>query len=112
MATPEKINEGEFTSKVLQAKGLVLVDFYADWCGPCRMVAPILEDLAKEYDGRLTVKKVDVDHAQLVAGSYGVQSIPTLIFFQDGKPVHKVVGAKPKPALKADVERVLAAPVA
>ncbi len=112
MATPTKVQEGEFSTKVLKAEGTVLVDFYADWCGPCKMIAPILEELAAEYAGRLTVMKVDVDHAQSVAGNYGIQSIPTLMFFRDGKPVHKVVGAKPKALLKADIEKALAAPVA
>jgi thioredoxin len=112
MATPTKVNEGEFSTKVLQAEGTVLVDFYADWCGPCKIIEPILEDLATEYQGRLSVMRVDVDDAQTIAGSYGVQSIPTLMFFRAGKPVHRVVGAKPKALLKADVEKALAAPVA
>jgi thioredoxin 1 len=112
MATPTKVSESEFSTKVLQAEGTVLVDFYADWCGPCKMIAPIREELANEYDGRLSVMKVDVDNAQMVAGNYGVQSIPTLMFFRDGQPVHKVVGAKPKALLKADVEKALAVQVA
>jgi thioredoxin 1 len=112
MAHPAKISAEEFGTKVLEAKGTILVDFYADWCGPCKMVSPILEELAGEYGDRLTVVKVDVDHAQRVAGEYGVQSIPTLIFFRDGKPAHKIVGALPKPALRAQVEKVLSAPVA
>jgi thioredoxin 1 len=112
MAHPAKISEADFGDKVLKGKGTVLVDFYADWCGPCKMIAPMLEELAGEYGDRLTVVKVDVDHAQTIAGQYGIQSIPTLMFFQDGKPAHKVVGALPKPALRAQVEKVLAAAAA
>jgi thioredoxin 1 len=105
------VSEAEFGESVLNSKGTVLVDFYADWCGPCKMIAPALEELAVEYKDRLTIVKVDVDHAQAVAGQYGIQSIPTMIFFQDGKPAHKIVGALPKPALRAQVEKVLSASV-
>lgn len=112
MAKPAHVSEAEFSETVLNSKGTVLVDFYADWCGPCKMIAPVLEELADDYADRLTVVKVDVDHAQTIAGQYGIQSIPTIIFFQDGKPAHKIVGALPKPALRAQVEKVLSAPVA
>jgi thioredoxin 1 len=107
-----KVTESEFATKVLEGEGTYLVDFYADWCGPCKMIAPSLEELATEYAGRLTLVKVDVDQAQTLAGAYGIQSIPTLIFFRDGKPAHKIVGALPKPAIKAQIEKVLATPVA
>jgi thioredoxin 1 len=112
MAKPAKISEAEFNETVLNSKGTVLVDFYADWCGPCKMIAPILEEVANDYAGRLTVVKVDVDNAQNVAAQYGIQSIPTLMFFRDGKPAHKIVGALAKPALRAQVEKVLATAVA
>jgi thioredoxin 1 len=111
MAHPAKITEAEFGEKVLKGKGTVLVDFYADWCGPCKMIAPILEELAGEYGERLTIVKVDADTAPEITGQYGIQSLPTLLFFQGGKPTHKVVGALPRPALRAQVEKVLAAPV-
>jgi thioredoxin 1 len=112
MAKPAKISEAEFSDKVLKHQGTVLVDFYADWCGPCKMIAPTLEELATDFADRLTVVKVDVDDALSIASEYGIQSIPTLMFFQDGKPAHKIVGALAKPALRAQVEKVLAAPVA
>jgi thioredoxin len=112
MAHPAMINEAEFGDKVLKGKGTILVDFYADWCAPCRMIAPILEELAGEYAGSLTVVKIDADASLNVAGQYGIQSLPTLLFFQDGKPAHKIVGALPKAALRAQVQKVLAAAVA
>lgn len=88
--------------------GLVLVDFYADWCGPCRIVGPILEDLAGEMQGKLTLAKVDVDASPLWAGKFGVMSIPTLLLFKDGKPVDMVVGAMPKQELRGWLEEHLA----
>ena len=107
MAKPTMVSEAEFGSKVLEAAGPVLVDFYADWCGPCKMIAPALEELAGEYEGKLTVYKLDIDEAQQTAGRYGVMSIPTLMFFQNGKPIHKIIGAKPKAAMKAEIEKAI-----
>jgi thioredoxin 1 len=88
--------------------GLVLVDFYADWCGPCRIVGPILEQLAGEMQGQLTVAKLDVDANPRTAMKFGVMSIPTLILFKDGKPVDMVVGAAPKMELQRWVQEHLA----
>ncbi len=95
-----EINDAQFQKEVLESDLPVLVDFWAPWCGPCRMLAPILEDIAREYHGKLKVVKINVDENQAVAGSYGIMSIPTLICFKDGKMVGKVVGALPKEALK------------
>lgn len=81
--------------KILQAGGPVLCDFWATWCGPCRMVGPVIEQLAQEYDGRATVVKVDVDQNQDLAAQYNVMSIPTVFLFKDGKPVDSKVGAFP-----------------
>lgn len=111
MAQLPMVSEAEFGAQVLRAPGTVLVDFYADWCGPCKMIAPALEELATEYAGRLSVVKLDIDQAQETASTYGVMSIPTLMFFKDGKPLHKIVGAKPKAALRADIETALGAAV-
>jgi len=99
-----------FDREVLEAKGLVLVDFWATWCPPCRRLAPTLDALAADYDGRLTVAKVDVDENPELAQRYGVQSIPTLILFRDGRPVDKRLGALPKDDLRDFVDARLAEP--
>ena len=81
--------------KALAQKGLLMVDFWADWCGPCKMLAPLIESLDKEYEGRVTVGKVNVDDEQELAIRYGVMSIPTVIFFKDGKEIDRKVGVMP-----------------
>lgn len=97
----EIISSAEFQSKVLQATEPVLVDFFATWCGPCKMLAPTLDAVAAEVAGRAKVYKVDVDQSPDVAAQYGVMSVPTLILFKGGQPVKQTVGAQPKPALLA-----------
>ena len=92
----EITNEQQFSEKVLSSNKLVLVDFFATWCGPCHMIAPILEQVSKESDGNYEVYKVDVDQNENLARTYGVMSIPTMIIFKDGKPVDKVIGFRPK----------------
>jgi thioredoxin 1 len=110
------VTGAEFEREVLQAEGLVLVDFWASWCPPCRRLAPTLDALAGEYEGRLTVAKVDVDESPELAQRFGIQSIPTLILFRDGRPVDKRLGALPKDELQGFVDAGLAvaapAPVA
>jgi thioredoxin 1 len=96
-----------FEAEVIQSKVPVLVDFWAAWCGPCRAIAPSLEEIATEYQGRIKVAKVDVDENMEVSARYGVQSIPTLILFKDGDAVERLVGAYPKPAILAKVQRHL-----
>ncbi len=107
MAKPQAVTDAEFTEEVLNSDLPVLVDFWADWCGPCKMVAPVVEELANDYDGKLKVMKVDVDSSPLTAGTYGIRSIPTLLIFKDGKPVQQVVGAVPKQMLQEKIDLVV-----
>ena len=98
-------NTAEFDS--IKDNGVVLVDFYADWCGPCKMISPILEELAKEYDGKATIVKVNVDEHGDIAGRYGVMSIPNLVLFKNGEVVKQVVGFQPKNQLEALLNSVI-----
>lgn len=108
MAHPDilTLTDEDFDTQVKERR-LVLVDFWAEWCGPCRMIAPTLEELATEYKGRVTVGKVNVDENRKVATKFGVRSIPTLLFFRDGARVDQVVGAHPKTAIKAKIDQLL-----
>ena len=97
----------DFEDEVLKNEKPVLVDFWATWCGPCRMIAPIIDQLANEYDGRAVVGKVDVDEEPELARRYGVMSIPTLVVIKNGEVVNKVIGAVPKPKLAAMLDEAL-----
>ncbi|MGI6559271.1 MAG: thioredoxin [Limnochordia bacterium] len=101
------LTSGNFQAEVLDSKMPVLVDFWADWCGPCRQIAPVIDEIAKEYEGRMKVGKVNVDQEQDLAVRYGVMSIPTLVLFQNGQAVERLVGAMPKDALKRKLEGLL-----
>ena len=107
MGEPIEVSENTWEDEVLNSELPVLVDFWAEWCGPCKMIAPALHDLALEYDGKLNVAKLDVDSAPNIAMKYRVSSIPALIFFKDGQPVDQVIGAVPKGALKKKIDAVL-----
>ena len=102
-----EVNESNFDQTVLQAKTPVLVDFWAPWCRPCLMVAPILDELAKEYNGRITIARMNVDQSPIIASRYGIMAIPTMFIFKEGKPVSNIVGFKPKPQLKQSLDAVL-----
>ena len=108
MAEPIEVTENNWDEQVLNSDVPVLVDFWAEWCGPCKIIAPSVHDVAVEYDGQLNVGKLDVDSSPEIAMKYGVRSIPALIFFKGGKPVDQIVGAVPKGVLKSKVDSVLA----
>ena len=95
------INRDNFESEVLKSEGFVLVDFFADWCGPCKMLAPVLNEIAEENEGTVKVLKVNVDSSPEIAGHFGIQSIPTLILFKDGEPVKSSVGFVSKEQIEA-----------
>jgi thioredoxin 1 len=99
MAKPVQVTDQTFDETVINADQLVLVDFWAEWCGPCKMIAPVLEELATELDGQLVIGKLDVDENPDTSAAYGVLSIPTLLLFKDGEPVDRIVGAQPKAQL-------------
>lgn len=101
------ITAAEFETKVKNAKGAVMVDFYADWCGPCKMLAPIVERLAKDYAGKAGVYKVNTDNAHAIATQLGIRGIPTIIFFKDGKEASRVVGSVPYDKLAAELNAIL-----
>jgi thioredoxin 1 len=101
------VTDSSFDEVVLKSTSPVLVDFWATWCKPCLMVAPILEELTQEYSGKLTIAKLDVDQNQQTAQKYHVMSIPTMIIFKQGKPVANIVGFKPKDKLKQELDAAL-----
>ncbi|WP_407675763.1 thioredoxin [Prauserella endophytica] len=107
MTDTVKVTDASFADDVLTSDKPVLVDFWATWCGPCKMVAPVLEEIATEHKDKLSIAKLDIDENPNTARDYQVMSIPTLILFQGGKPVKQIVGAKPKAALLSDLADVL-----
>ena len=105
MAKPLDVTDATFDQEVMKSATPVLVDFWATWCGPCKMIAPILEEVATELDGKIKITKVDVDSNAKIAGKYNIMSIPSLVIFKNGQEVDRVVGAMPKSALVARLQK-------
>ena len=104
---PINVTDQTFSSEVLSFSGSVLVDCWAPWCGPCRMVGPVLDELASEYAGRVKITKLNVDENPLTASQYGIQSIPTMLLFKNGQKVNQLVGALPKQEIERHVQTIL-----
>jgi thioredoxin 1 len=109
MASPKAVSDANFEADVLKSSGPVLVDFWAEWCGPCKAIAPALEEIARDMDGKITIAKVNIDENPMSPTKYGVRSIPTLMLFKDGKVAATKIGALPKSALVSWVQSVLVA---
>ena len=110
MASPliVTLTQESFAQQVLQSPVPVLVDFWAEWCGPCKMIAPLLDELADEYDGKVKVGKVNIDEQQSLAAEYGIRAIPTLLLFSKGQVADQMVGAKSRRDFKASLDRITA----
>lgn len=108
MPKPAEVTDANFETEVVKSDKPVLVDFWAPWCGPCRMVAPLVEELAEEYDGKVKFVKVNTDDNVNIATRYGIRSIPTLLMFKGGEPIDQIIGFRPKGDLKKTVDKALA----
>lgn len=103
----QQVNDNNFEEIVLKSKNPVLVDFWAEWCGPCRAIGPVIEELSKEYEGKVTIVKLNTDENPVTPSNYGIRSIPTLLFFKNGKVVDKLIGAVPKSNIKSKLDAIL-----
>ena len=108
MAKPQEVTDAEFEQEVLEADLPVLVDFWAEWCGPCHQIAPILDGLAEEYDGKIKFVKVDTEENFETPSSYGILSLPTLLMFKEGQQIERITGARPKGDLMRYLDKALA----
>lgn len=101
------VTESNFAEEVTQSTTPVLIDFWAEWCGPCKMIAPILDEIASEYDGKLKIGKINIDEQQALAVQHGIRAVPTLLIFKDGEVADQIIGLKSKRDLKANLDRVV-----
>ena len=101
------VNDETFQNEVLEADTPVLVDYWAEWCGPCRMIAPVIEEIAKEYEGKIKVAKMDVDKNRQTPAKFGIRNIPTLIFFKNGEVAQTIIGAQPKGNLEEELKKLI-----
>ncbi|KAA1295804.1 MAG: thioredoxin [Chloroflexi bacterium] len=108
MSDPVEITDENFQQEVLNSETPVLVDFWADWCQPCKMIAPVVEQIAEEYDGKVKIGKLDVDSNQQTSQAMGIRGIPALIIFNNGKPVDQIIGVVPKSIIQKKIDEVLA----
>ena len=108
MSDPVEITDENFQQEVLDSETPVLVDFWADWCQPCKMIAPVVEQIAEEYDGKVKIGKLDVDSNQQTSQAMGIRGIPALIIFNNGKPVDQIIGVVPKSIIQKKIDEVLA----
>lgn len=108
MTKPKEVTDAQFEGEVLKSETPVLVDFWAPWCGPCRMVSPLVEELAGEFNGKVSFVKLNTDDNPTTATSYGIRSIPTLMIFKAGQPVGQIIGFRPKAELKKHIEGAIA----
>lgn len=108
MGKEVEITDGNFETEVVQSTVPVLIDFWAPWCGPCRMVAPIVAEIASEFEGKIKVGKINTDENQKIAARFGIMSIPTLMIFKGGEVKERIVGAQPKDAIVSKIDKVLA----
>ena len=106
MSNAMAVTDGNFEAEVINSETPVVVDFWAEWCGPCKLIAPVLDELAGEYDGKVRLTKLNVDENPEMAGKYGVRSIPTLLFFKGGQIVDQVIGAASKPDLQKRLDAI------
>tara|TARA_B000000437_G_scaffold215381_1_gene190127 strand:- start:9 stop:338 length:330 start_codon:yes stop_codon:yes gene_type:complete len=108
MSDTVEITDENFQQEVLNSETPVLVDFWADWCQPCKMIAPVVEQIAEEYDGKVKIGKLDVDSNQQTSQAMGIRGIPALIIFNNGKPVDQIIGVVPKSIIQKKIDEVLA----
>jgi thioredoxin 1 len=105
--TDLNVTDQNFQTEVLENKGVAIVDFWAPWCGPCRMVSPVIDELAEEYAGKIKVVKLNVDENSQTSGQFGVMSLPSIVFFKNGQPIKTMIGAQSKEDYKQEIEQLL-----